>query len=159
MMSTPVAVSFECTPLRSIARWDAPPDVAPDQQEDLARLRRAAERHGLHNSYYLSHGYCEFHLTNDPEIGLLAFRFEGTVLTDSHDRRTRSLDLHVELDADVCEWLTASAVEWFRETVLQAVRIEFDRYINSGDQAPARRRLERVEAEVASCGGFVGMGV
>jgi hypothetical protein len=158
-MSTPVAVSFECTPLRSIARWDVAPDVALVQQRDLARMRRAAQRHGLHNSYYLSNGYCEFRLTNDPEVGLLAFRFEGTVLTDPDDRRTRSLDLSVELDAGVCEWLTASAVDWFRETVIQAVRVEFDRYIDSGDLAPGRQRLERIEAEMVNCGGFVGMGV
>jgi hypothetical protein len=158
-MSTPVAVSFECTPLRSIARWGVSPDVTPDQQEALARLRKAAQRHGLHNSYYLSSGHCEFHLTNDPQVGLLAFRFEGTVLTDPHDRRTRALDLHVELAAEVCEWLTASAVRWFRETVVQAVRVEFDRYIDSGDLEAARQRLARIEAEMADGGGFAGMGV
>ena len=158
-MNTPVAVSFECTPLRSIARWDVSPDVTPDQRADIARLRRAAERHGLHNSYYLSNGHCEFHLTNHPEVGLLAFRFEGTILTDPRDRRTRSLEISVELDAEVCDWLTPSAIEWFRETVVQAVRIEFDRYIDSGDPARASQRLERIEAEMVSGGGFVGMGV
>ena len=158
-MSTPVSVSFECTPLRSIARWGLSPDATPDQQEGLARLRKAAQRHGLHNSYYLSKGRCEFHVTSDPQVGLLVFRFEGTVLTDPHDRRTRTLDLQVELDAAVCEWLTAPAVEWFRETVVQAVRVEFDRYIDSGDLEAARQRLERTEAEMLRGGGFTGMDV
>jgi hypothetical protein len=158
-MSHSVSISFDCTPLRSIARWDVPLDVAPDQEENRARMRRAAERHGLHNSYYLSKGYCEFHLTNDPDVGWLAFRFEGTVLTDPHDHRTRALDLSVELDGAVCDWLTASAVEWFRETVVQAVRTEFDRYIDSSDPERTRQRLEHVEVEMVGCGGFVGMGV
>ena len=116
-----------------IARWDAPLDVGP--QDDHIRLRLAAERHGLHNSYYLSNGYCEFHLTNDAEVGLLAFRFHGTVLTDPRDQRTHSLDLSVDLSGAVCDWLTAAALEWFRATVVQAVRIEFDRYIASSDRA------------------------
>jgi hypothetical protein len=158
-MSPSVSISFDCTPLRSIARWDDPLDVAPGQQEILARMRRAAQRHGLHNSYYLSNGNCEFHLTNDPEIGLLAFRFEGTVLTDPHDCQTHLLDLSVELDGAVCDWLTASAVAWFRETVVQAVRTEFNRYIQSSDLERTRQRLENVEAEMVGCGGFVGMGV
>ena len=156
-MSQSVSVSFDCTPLRTIARWDAPPDVAP--QENHGRLRRAAECHGLYNSYYLSNGSCEFHLTNDAEVGLLAFQFEGTVLTDAHDQRTQWLDLSVELSGTVCDWLTAEALEWFRKTVVQAVRIEFDLYIASSDPERTRQRLEHVEAEMVSCRGFIGMGV
>ncbi len=158
-MSDSVSVSFDCTPLRSVARWDVPPDAPPGEREDHARLRRAAKRHGLHNSYYLSNGYVEFHLTNDPEVGLLAFRFDGSILTDSQDRRTRLLDLSVELDGAACDWLTASAVEWFRATVVQAVRTDFDRYIESRDLERTRQRVERVEMEMVNCGGFVGMDV
>ena len=158
-MSEPVHVSFDCTPLRSIARWDVPPDVLPGEEEDRTRLRRAAERHGLHNSYYLSNGYCEFHLTNDPNIGMLAFRFEGSVLTDSEDRRTSFLDLAVELDGAVCDWLTVLAVEWFQATVVQAVRAEFDRYIENSDLERTRQRARRVEMEIEHCHGFVGMDV
>ena len=158
-MSPSVSVSFDCTPLRSIARWDVPLDLAPEKQESRARMRQAAGRHGLHNSYYLSNGNCEFHLTSDPEVGWLVFRFEGIVLTDPDDRFTRLLDLSVELDGAVCDWLTAAAVAWFRETVVQAVRTEFDRYTESSDPQRTRQRLEHVELEMVGCGGFVGMGV
>ncbi len=156
-MSQSVSVSFDCTPLRSIARWDGPPDVA--LQDNHVRLRRAAEWNGLYNSYYLSNGSCEFHLTNDAEVGLLEFRFEGTVLTDAHDQRTQWLDLSVRPGGSVCDWLTAAALEWFRTTVIQAVRIEFDLFLASSDPQRTRQRLEHVEAEMVSCRGFVGMGV
>ena len=54
---------------------------------------------GLHNSYYLHHASCVFHLTNDPRVGMLEFRFEGTVLTDAEDRSAIESDLEVELVA------------------------------------------------------------
>jgi hypothetical protein len=158
-MGTSVSISFECKPLRSITRWDVPLDAAEEQQQAQARVRQAAQRHGLHNSYYLSNGFCECHLTNDPAVGLLVFRFEGTVLTDQNDRRTHSLDLHVQLDAEICDWLTAPAVEWFRESVRQAVRVEFDHYIESRDLERARQRLDHIEADMVDCGGFVAVGV
>ena len=154
-----VVISFECTPLRSIARWDFPLDASAEQIDHCMAMRRAAEKHGAHNSYYLSGGRCEFQLTNDPDLGLLSFDFEGTVLTDESDQRTRRADLSITLAAETCDWLTAQAVAWFQETVVRAVRVEFDRYIDSGDLERTRQRLARTQADLQSGGGFVGMGL
>ena len=62
---------------------------------------------------------------------MVAFRLEGTVLTDSDDRVTLSADLEVELHSETCDWLTEPAVAWFRETVTRAVIVEFNRYIEA----------------------------
>lgn len=158
-MNSTVSISFECTPLRSVARWDSPPDATREQRLLIARIKEAARLHGLHNSFYLSDGVCEFRLTNALGLGAVAFRFEGTVLTDSHDRTARFTDLMVTLYEETCDWLTAAAVEWLKETVVRAVKAEFDRYIASGDLERTRQRLERIEAEMAESGGFVTMGI
>jgi hypothetical protein len=122
-------------------------------------LRRAVEKHGFFNSYYLGNGLCEYNLTNDAAIGYLALSFEGTVLTDEQDQHTRVVDLEVSLAKESCDWLNAEVVAWFRETVVQAIRVEFDRFIASGDLARTRERLERMNAEMLASGGFVGLGL
>ena len=76
-----------------------------------------------------------FRLTNDPQLGVLQFTFEGTLLTDVHDRRTQHAELDVRLAADSCAWLTAPFADWFAATVRQAVAVDFDRFIDSGDLA------------------------
>ena len=98
-------------------------------------------------------------LTNDEKIGLVSFRFEGTVLTDGDDLRTLNCDLEIELSGEVCDWLTAAAVAWLKETVGHAVRIEFDRYIHAGDLQRTIERLEKLRAESDARGGFLGMGL
>jgi hypothetical protein len=98
-------------------------------------------------------------LTNHAEIGLLRFEFEGVVMTDENDRRTVGSDLTIELKEEVCDWLTAPVVEWFKETVAEAVKIEFDRYIQAGDLQKTIERLERLQAETSAQGGFLGMGL
>ena len=107
-----VDVMFDCLPLRSVGRFDPPIDAAADVVEFHDRLRRAAAKHGLHNSYYLYRATCIFHLTNDAEAGMVEFAFEGTVLTDTDDLKTRQCDLEVRLQREVCDWLTAPAVQW-----------------------------------------------
>lgn len=158
-MTTPVKISFDCLPLRSLPRLDSPPDATPEQEALFLKLRHAIEKHGFYNSYYLGNGLCEFNLTNDPAVGYLAFRFEGAVLTDEPDERTRVADLEVVLDRESCDWLNAEVVTWFQETVMQAVRIEFDRFIASGDLEKTRQRLARMSAEMIAGGGFVGLGL
>jgi hypothetical protein len=158
-MTTPVSISFDCTPLRSVSRSDAPWDESPDAQELCRRMRRALQKHGALNSYYLHGGQCDFHLTNDPAIGLLGFRFEGTVLTDGQDLRAIAADLEVELQEDVGDWLTAPVVAWFREAVHHAVIAEFDRYIATCDPVKTTQRLAQLHVEMVAHGGFVAMGL
>jgi hypothetical protein len=154
-----VKIEFDCLPLRSLPRLDAPPDATPQQEALAMSIRQAVQKHGTHNAFYLYNGRCVFHLTNDPAIGMLEFGFRGTVLTDADDRRTQSCDLQVELTRDVCDWIKTPVVEWFLETVARAVQVEFDRYIAAGDLRKTVERIERLAAEVDSSGGFVGMGL
>jgi len=155
----PVDISFDCLPLRSVGRFDIPVDASEEEQALYERIRLAAEKHGVHNTYYLHNARCVFHLTNDPEVGTVHFRFEGTVLTDPDDCRTLTSDVSAELDGETCEWLTQPAVEWFAETVGHAVRVEFDRYIAAGDLEKTIQRMERLQAESDAKGGYVGMGL
>ncbi len=159
-MSSFVDISFDCLPLRSVPRFDAPLDDAASEVVEFAkRVRRAVTKHGQFNAYYLYDAQCIFHLTNDEKIGMVAFRFEGTVLTGSDDLKTLDCDLEIELAGEVCDWLTAAAVDWLRETVGHAVRIEFDRYIHAGDLKRTIERLEKLRAESDARGGFLGMGL
>ncbi len=158
-MPQAVEITFECLPLRSITRNDAPLDASPAFQALCGRMLQASEKHGRHNSYYLYDALCMFRLTNRDETGMLQFRFEGTVLTDSEDQRTEGADLSVELVRDTCDWLTTPVVEWFAETVRQAVRIEFDRFIAAGDLQRTVERVRLIEAESDQHGGFIGLGL
>ncbi len=159
MMNPSVEISFDCQPLRSIARLDVPLDASPEYEALVERVQQAIQRHGLLNTYYLHDARCTFHLTNDPALGMLEFRFEGTVLTDEEDRKTLRADLLVELRRETCDWLTEPVVEWFRETVTRAVIVEFDRFISAGDLDRTKQRIEQLQAESDSHGGFLGMGL
>ena len=154
-----VNITFRCVPLRSIARLTAPLDAENGVVEVFRRLRAAAEKHGFHNSYFLHDGRCVYHLTNHEQIGMLEFRFDGTVLTDTDDLKTLDCDLHVELAGEVCEWLTAAASEWFTESVRAAVKVEFDRFIAAGDLERTVQRLEELRAASDAEGGFLGIGL
>jgi hypothetical protein len=158
-MNQAVDISFDCIPLRSLGRFDIPLDATPEQKAFGERIRAAVARHGLYNTFYLCNAKCIFHLTNHPQTGMLQFEFEGTVLTDQEDRKTVGSDLTVELSQEVCDWLTAPIVEWFKETVAEAVKIEFDRYIEAGDLQKSIERIERLQAESTAHGGFLGMGL
>ena len=159
-MSNFVDISFDCLPLRSVPRFDVPlDDAAPEAVEFAKRVRRAVTKHGQFNTYYLYDAQCVFHLTNDEKIGMVGFRFEGTVLTDGDDLKTLDCDLEIELAGEVCDWLTADAVAWLKETVGHAVRVEFDRYIHAGDLQRTIERLEKLRAESDAQGGFLGMGL
>ena len=154
-----VDITFDCLPLRSIGRFDVPIDASPEYEALAVRVRQAAEKHGLHNSYYLHNAKCVFHLTSDPEFGMLEFRFDGTVLTDPDDQATLRCDLSVQLQRETCDWLTAPVVEWFVETVTWAVQVEFDRYIAAGDLQKTIQRMENLQTDSDAHGGFLGMGL
>jgi hypothetical protein len=158
-VSQSIEISFECIPLRSVGRFDIPLDASSEQQALCERIRLAAQKHGLFNTFYLSNATCVFHFTNDPVIGAVQFRFEGTALTDQDDRKTIACDLSVELEKETCDWLTAPAVEWLKETVAEAVKIEFNRYIEAGDLQKTIQRVERLNAEAEARGGYMGMGL
>jgi hypothetical protein len=158
-MTPSVDIVFECIPLRSVLRFDAPVDASPNFARLLDHLQVAVDKHGSYNTYYLHRGSCAFRLTNRADYGSLGFRFEGTVFTDPTDQKTVWVDLEIVLAEETCDWLTEAAVEWFRETVRQAVLVEFDRYIASGDLARAVRRVEQLQAECDARGGYVGMGL
>ena len=64
-----------------------------------------------------------------------------------------------ELNGEVCDWLTATAVAWLKDTVAHAVRVEFDRYIHAGDLRRTIDRMERIRAESDAHGGFLGAGL
>jgi hypothetical protein len=154
-----VQIEFECLPLRSLGRFDVPPDAPSEVEEFAERVRQAAAKHGTHNAYYLHDASCVFRLTNHEEIGMVEFAFEGTVLTDAEDLKTLQCDLDVRLVREVCDWLTSSAVAWLSDTVTHAVRVEFDRYIAAGDLQKTIQRMEQLAAESNARGGFLGMGL
>jgi hypothetical protein len=156
-MSQYVEISFDCLPLRSVGRMDIPLDASPAFRERCERVRRAIEAHGSHNTYYLYNAKCDFHLTNSPDVGMIEYRFDGTVMTDENDRRTVRSDLQIELVRETCDWLTAPAAEWLKHAVSRAVEVEFDRYIEAGDLAQTVERIAKLQRELENRGGFVGM--
>jgi len=158
-MNPNLEISFDCVPLRTLGRLDVPLDAPPELETLVQRVKRAVEKHGRHNTYYLHNARYVLHLTNDPQIGMLEFRFEGTVLTDAEDRKTLHSDLDVELARETCDWLTEPVVDWFREAVNRAVQVEFDRYIAAGDLQRTKERIARLEAESDARSGFLGMGL
>lgn len=152
-----VEVSFDCLPLRSVARVDAPIDASPKLAQKMQRVKDALETHGTLNSYYLHNASCTFYLTNDPTQGMMQYRFEGVILTDQSDMQARSCDLKIELVRETCSWLNQAIVDWLAETVQRAVIVEFNRYIQAGDLTKTLDRLEQIQKDTEESGGFVGM--
>ena len=152
-----VEIEFDCLPLRSVARLDIPLDASPKFRARCERVKHAIDRHGRHNTYYLSNALCRFHLANAPEQGMVEFKFEGTILTDPQDLKTQSADLQVELTRETCDWLTALITDWFAETVPRSVAVDFNRYIAAGDLEQTRQRIEQIQAASDESDGFVGM--
>jgi hypothetical protein len=152
-----VEVEFDCMPLRSLPRVDAPLDASPKLAAKMLRVKLALEKHGALNAYYLHNAHCTYHLTNDPLQGMMEFEFEGVVLTDEHDLSARSCELQVSLIRETCSWLNQSIVDWLAETVRRNVLIEFNRYISAGDLTKTLERIERSRQASDEAGGFVGM--
>ncbi len=152
-----VDIAFDCLPLRSISRWDSPLDASPKYGQLLHTLKTAADKHGLHNTYFLHNANCTFRLTNHADIGMLDFSFQGIVLTDAEDQRTRGSDMEVKLVRETCDWLTEPVVQWFAESVARAVEVEFNRYIEAGDLARTAQRVDLIQAQCDDQEGFLGM--
>lgn len=156
-MSQYVDIEFDCLPLRSVGRLDIPIDASPKYRARCERIKQILETHGSHNTYFLYNAQCTFHLTNDGEIGMIQFSFDGTALTDEADRKTLRCDLKVELVRETCDWLTQPVSTWLAETVAKAVAVEFDRFISAGDLAQTIARIEQLQAQSDQRGGYVGM--
>ncbi len=156
-MNRYVEIAFDCLPLRSIGRLDVPIDASPKYRARCQTILAAMEKHGCHNAYFLYNASCTFHLTNQAEFGMLEFRFEGTALTDESDQKTIACHLDVSLVRETCDWLTEPVVNWFRDTVPMAVKVEFDRYIAAGDLQQTIERAERIPAKADREGGYLGM--
>ncbi|MCA9269483.1 MAG: hypothetical protein KDA41_13475 [Planctomycetales bacterium] len=152
-----VQISFDCLPLRSVGRLDVPIDASPKYRRRCEKVKACLDKHGSLNTYFLYNARCIFHVTNDVERGMLEFRFEGTLLTDEGDLSSKSCDLDVELLRETCDWLTEPIVQWFTQTVTQAVLVEFDRYIAAGDLAQTKQRLDQIQSESDDAGGYLGM--
>lgn len=152
-----VEVSFDCLPLRSVTRLDIPIDASPKYQQRCERVKKAIEQHGTFNTYYLYNAECKYHLTNAPDIGMLHFKFEGTVFTNPEDSRTERCTLDVELVKETCDWLTEPIVNWFQKSVPFSVKVEFDRYIAAGDLETTKKRIAALQAQTEQSGGYVGM--
>ncbi|QDT12530.1 hypothetical protein [Planctomycetes bacterium K23_9] len=152
-----VEIEFDCLPLRSVTRIDVPVDASPVYEQFVLRVKAAMAKHGTHNTYYVHQGRCVFHLTNDPQRGEVAFRFEGTAMTDTKDRLTKSVDLEITLDRETCTWLTEPIVAFLTESVQHALMVEFDRYIDAGDLQRTQERIEKINQQSDEADGFVGM--
>jgi hypothetical protein len=148
-----VEIEFDCLPLRSVGRLDIPMDASPKYRARCERIKLALETHGSHNAYFLYNAQCTFHLTNEPELGMIQYRFEGTALTDASDQKTLRCDLHVELARETCDWLTQPVASWLSESVTKAVEVEFDRFIAAGDLAQTIKRIEQLQAKATNGAG------
>ncbi len=157
MLGQWVEIEFDCLPLRSVTRLDVPVDASPVYEQFVLRVKEAMGRHGTHNTYYLHRGRCSYHLTNDPQRGTVNFAFEGTVMTDTTDRKTKGLEINVKLDSETCNWLSEPIVGFLSESVQHAVLVEFDRYIEAGDLEKTEQRIKEIQDESDAAGGFVGM--
>ena len=158
-MRNHVDITFDCTPLRSIGRLDTPLDASPGFGRLCTRIRKAIQEHSRHNSYYMQGGMCVFHLTNNDRSGVLTFAFEGTVLTDAADQKAQACDLQIALMTETCDWLTSPIIDWFAQTVERAVLIEFDRYLAGNGVEQTARWATRIETEMETHYGYLGMGI
>ena len=68
-MSDPVDISFDCLPLRSVARFGVSPDDPAELMEFARKIRQAVNKHGQFNTYYLHNAHCAFHLTKRRQRG------------------------------------------------------------------------------------------
>ncbi len=147
-------IVFDCLPLRSVGRLDAPLDASEEYRARCLRLKQAMETHGTEGTYFLYNAHCVFHLANSEVDGMLRFELEGTVLTDLGDAKTEKADLTVRTAGGTCGDLPEEVEAWFHQAVRRAVAIEFDRFILAGELAST---VEKVQAEGNAESGFLGM--
>ncbi len=150
-------IVFDCLPLRSVGRLDAPLDASEEYRARCLRLKQALETHGTEGTYFLYNAHCVFHLANSEIEGMLRFALEGTLLTDLGDAKTEKADLQVRTVGSTCGDLPDAVEDWFHQAVRRAVAIEFDRYIAAGELASTIDEIERLQAEGNAEDRFLGM--
>lgn len=155
-MEPSVEITFQCLPLRSVGRLDAPLDASPVYRTRYQRLSAALEKYGPERTYFLYDARCVFRLANSEIEGMIRFEFEGLVRTDLSDLLTESVELDVSLASETCGGVPDDVLPWLTERVNHAVAIEFDRFIAAGQLSQRTTDLGQVGllSEVA---GFSGM--
>ena len=136
-----VEIAFDCLPLRSVGRIDAPLDASEALCHRAEAIRAALSQFGAERTYFLYNGHCVYRFANSEIHGACRFEFEGVVRTDAGDRKCQETLLQVHLASDTCGGVPAAAATWLSKQVQQAVGIEFDRFIQAG-------QLDRQGAEL-----------
>jgi hypothetical protein len=154
-MQPKLDIAFDCLPLRSVGRLDAPLDASPALRARVQQLQRAIDAHGTENAYFLYNTRCVFRLANSEVENMLRFTFDGTVLTDRSDCKADRADLAIELAAETCGTIPPGVLAWFRGVVRRAVLIEFDHFIAAGSLAARVNDLAKVDS-IAALSGFAG---
>ncbi len=157
-MEPVVDIAFDCLPLRSIGRLDAPLDAPPEFRRRHAHLVAALERFGPERTYYLYNARCVFRLANSEIEGMVRFDLEGIVHTDASDLLTEHVELEVTLASETCGGIPPEVEAWFKTRVEKAVAIEFDRFIAAGQLSQRSTDLGH-DVDLANLAGFSGMHV
>lgn len=157
-MEPVVDIVFDCLPLRSIGRLDAPLDSPPEFRRRHARLVDAMERFGPERTYFLYNARCVFRLANSEIEGMVRFELEGIVRTDASDLLTEQAELEVNLASETCGGIPPEVEAWFKSRVEKAVAIEFDRFIAAGQLSQRSTDLGQ-DVDLANLAGFSGMHV
>jgi hypothetical protein len=155
-MEPVVEISFDCLPLRSVGRLDAPIDASPAYRQRYEHLTWALEKYGPERTYFLYDARCVFRLANSEIEGMLRFEFEGLVRTDASDLLTEFVDLDVKLASETCGGVPADVLAWWKGRVEKAVAIEFDRFIAAGQLNQRTTDLGKIE-RLSDLSGFSGM--
>lgn len=153
-----VEIAFDCLPLRSVGRVDAPLDASEAFRRRAERIKSALAEYGAERTYFLYNGHCVFRFANSEIDGACRFEFEGVVRTDAGDRLCQKTLVEAHLVSDTCGGAPANVEAWLAERVQQAVGIEFDRFIAAG-QLAARAEQLGASTDLTDVGGLSGMDV
>ena len=149
-MTPNIDIAFDCLPLRSVGRLDVPLDASPAHRARCERIAAAIEKHGAERTYYLENAHCVFRLANSDLQGMVRFEFTGIVRTDAGDAKTADVDLDVHLAAETCGGVPDTVEAWFARVIRDAVTVEFDRYIASGNRDADVTRLENTDHPISA---------
>lgn len=155
-MEPVVEISFDCLPLRSVGRLDAPIDASIVYRKRYEHLTSALEKYGPDRNYFLYDARCVFRLANSEIEGMLRFEFEGLARTDASDLLTEFVDLDIQLASETCGGVPAEVLAWWQGRVEKAVAIEFDRFIAAGQLNQRTTDLGKIE-RLSDLSGFSGM--
>ncbi|QEG34341.1 hypothetical protein [Bythopirellula goksoeyrii] len=157
-MEPVVDIAFDCLPLRSIGRLDAPLDAPAEYRRRHEQLVSAMERFGPDRTYFLYNARCVFHLANSEIEGMVRYEFDGIIRTDASDLLTETVELDARLASETCGGLPDQVETWFKDRVEKAVAIEFDRFVAAGQLSQRSSELGQ-DVNPSNLAGFSGMGV